>query len=391
MGAFMEFNSIAMIETNGLVSAITALEAMLKLGNIKLLKRETISNGQVAIFVSGNTPHLTKVLQVGENVANNVGNVIATSIIENPTKEILDVILESGKSTTKSKRTKKKNVEVEKTETLFDSIIEDAILEEATKPNTDKKVIVEEDILEVEPVSSKEVATNTNIEEVLETERDDEIVVDNLFVEEDVLELEDDSAVAIEKIEDKSSVENKIIEEEVIEEKQVEVSETIDVIEENLSEDKKETFEVAEPIAKVSEVINEVVSKEESSLEISEVEEENLIANKTPTDEVVEEITEEITESEDEKVEVNDFSSLTHLERLRAEAKSELEVNSKSSLIEEALKESVESNKDDSELSSMNVPQLRKLARSNPNFPIQGREISKANRKVLLEYFKEIL
>ncbi len=391
MGAFMEFNSIAMIETNGLVSAITALEAMLKLGNIKLLKRETISNGQVAIFVSGNTPHLTKVLQVGENVATNIGNVIATSIIENPTKEILDVILESGKSTTKSKRSKKKNVEVEKTETLFDSIIEDAILEEATKPNTDNKIIVEEDILEVEPVSSKEVANNTIIEEVSETKSDDEIVEDNLFVEEDVLELEDKFDIAIEKIEDESSIDNKIIEEEGIEEKEVEVSETIDVIEENLSEDKKEISDQTEPIAEVPEMINEIASKEESSLEISEVKEENLITNKMHADEVAEEIIEEISKPEGEKVEKDDFSNLTHLERLRAEAKSELEVNSKSNLIEEALKESVESNKDDSELSSMNVPQLRKLARSNPNFPIQGREISRANRKVLLEYFKEIL
>lgn len=41
-----------------------------------------------------------------------------------------------------------------------------------------------------------------------------------------------------------------------------------------------------------------------------------------------------------------------------------------------------------SDIDSMNVHQLRKLARSVSDFPIQGREISKANRTLLLEYLK---
>jgi len=38
----------------------------------------------------------------------------------------------------------------------------------------------------------------------------------------------------------------------------------------------------------------------------------------------------------------------------------------------------------------MNVHQLRKLARSIEGFPIQGREISLANRSTLLGYFEEL-
>ncbi len=41
-------------------------------------------------------------------------------------------------------------------------------------------------------------------------------------------------------------------------------------------------------------------------------------------------------------------------------------------------------------LDSLNVHQLRRLARSTINFPIHGREISKANREVLLNYFKSL-
>ena len=42
------------------------------------------------------------------------------------------------------------------------------------------------------------------------------------------------------------------------------------------------------------------------------------------------------------------------------------------------------------ELEKMNVHELRHLAREFENFPIKGREISKANRQTLLDYFEEI-
>ncbi len=43
-----------------------------------------------------------------------------------------------------------------------------------------------------------------------------------------------------------------------------------------------------------------------------------------------------------------------------------------------------------SELEKMNVHQLRRLARQIENFPIKGRQISKANRTFLLECFEKI-
>ncbi len=42
------------------------------------------------------------------------------------------------------------------------------------------------------------------------------------------------------------------------------------------------------------------------------------------------------------------------------------------------------------ELLKLNVHELRRLARSFDNFPIKGREISKANRDILMEYFDQI-
>jgi microcompartment protein CcmL/EutN len=45
---------------------------------------------------------------------------------------------------------------------------------------------------------------------------------------------------------------------------------------------------------------------------------------------------------------------------------------------------------ENTELDSLNVHRLRKLARGTSNFPIKGREISKANREVLLKYLKDL-
>ncbi|GBD87776.1 ethanolamine utilization protein EutM precursor [bacterium BMS3Abin03] len=42
------------------------------------------------------------------------------------------------------------------------------------------------------------------------------------------------------------------------------------------------------------------------------------------------------------------------------------------------------------ELETFNVHQLRRMARSTENFPIKGREISRANRRQLLDYFKSL-
>ena len=43
------------------------------------------------------------------------------------------------------------------------------------------------------------------------------------------------------------------------------------------------------------------------------------------------------------------------------------------------------------EIEILNVHQLRRLARNTDGFPIQGREISRANRNELLDYFKDLL
>lgn len=75
---------------------------------------------------------------------------------------------------------------------------------------------------------------------------------------------------------------------------------------------------------------------------------------------------------------------LSKLDSLRQEAIEELRGSSETEL---SLPKEVPSDED---LSQLNVHELRHLARSFDNFPIKGRQISRANRDVLREFFNQI-
>jgi len=141
----------------------------------------------------------------------------------------------------------------------------------------------------------------------------------------------------------------KVIEKPVVPEKEiVEIKETVEV-----SKEEKKTLEVKTPKVEVPKV-------ETPKVETPKV----------------------ITPEEKPQKKTSNVKGLDHLAKLRAEAKAELESG-------EGVKQ--KSKELDEETLAMNVHELRKLARNNPNFPIRGRDISKANRKVLLDYFKELL
>jgi microcompartment protein CcmL/EutN len=91
---------------------------------------------------------------------------------------------------------------------------------------------------------------------------------------------------------------------------------------------------------------------------------------------------EELPEVEDiEKKEISTGATKT-IERLRREAlgkdEKKSDEESKVTVINMA------------ELENLNVHQLRRLARSTENFPIKGREISRSNRRQLLDHFESI-
>ena len=99
-----------------------------------------------------------------------------------------------------------------------------------------------------------------------------------------------------------------------------------------------------------------------------------------------EELREEIKEETEPSDEVTDTISRLRKEALGAEEETEKKEREKpkvSSLKKAKIKME--------EVEILNVHQLRRFARGIEGFPIQGREISRANRKELLDHFKKFI
>lgn len=92
----------------------------------------------------------------------------------------------------------------------------------------------------------------------------------------------------------------------------------------------------------------------------------------------------DIPPEEESKKEVTPKIASDKIERLKREALG------KKFDEEKTKKQTVSGEINMRELEKLNVHQLRHLARSTKNFPIQGREISQANRGQLLDYFQTI-
>ena len=92
----------------------------------------------------------------------------------------------------------------------------------------------------------------------------------------------------------------------------------------------------------------------------------------------------------EEEIEIKETSST--IDRLRKEAlgKDVAKKENEKKVKSEKSKKDVESTLPMGELEVLNVHQLRRLARSTEGFPIQGRDISRANRGLLLDYFKSL-
>lgn len=87
----------------------------------------------------------------------------------------------------------------------------------------------------------------------------------------------------------------------------------------------------------------------------------------------------------EEEIEIKETGST--IDRLRKEALGKDDTKQEKQKSKKT-KSDVESTVPMDELEVLNVHQLRRLARSTEGFPIQGREISRANRGLLLDYFK---
>jgi microcompartment protein CcmL/EutN len=156
------------------------------------------------------------------------------------------------------------------------------------------------------------------------------------------------------------------------------------------------------------EQISEITLKIEEVSKFEVIETQIIVLEKEPDQTVVtppkektakiqSNVNKSITEAKSEPTSLgNLFTSQNDtISRLRHEALGKADSIKKKTQPEQEIEKVIPEQKQEIKVSnsenieSLNVHMLRRLARDTENFPIQGREISKANRNQLLEYFRK--
>ena len=91
----MAGQALGMVETRGLVSAIEAADAMVKAANVKMVGKENVGAGLVAIFVRGDVGAVKAATDAGGAAAQRVGELVSVHVIPRPHNDI-EVIIPKG-------------------------------------------------------------------------------------------------------------------------------------------------------------------------------------------------------------------------------------------------------------------------------------------------------
>jgi ethanolamine utilization protein EutM len=88
----MAEQSLGMVETKGLVSAVEAADAMVKAAKVKFVGREFIGGGLVTIFVRGDVGAVKAATDAGGAAAARVGELVSVHVIPRPHNEVEFII-----------------------------------------------------------------------------------------------------------------------------------------------------------------------------------------------------------------------------------------------------------------------------------------------------------
>jgi ethanolamine utilization protein EutM len=100
-------HALGLIETRGLVAAIEAADAMVKAAKVKLLGRQKVKGGLVAVMVAGDVGAVKAAVDAGAAACQRVGEMVSVHVIPRPHGDI-DAIIPEGPEPEKTSETKKK-------------------------------------------------------------------------------------------------------------------------------------------------------------------------------------------------------------------------------------------------------------------------------------------
>lgn len=90
--------ALGLVETQGLIGAIEAADAMVKAANVRLIAKEKITAALVTVKVVGDVAAVRSAVDAGSAAASRVGQLVSSHVIPRPDIQIEDIIKDWGKS-----------------------------------------------------------------------------------------------------------------------------------------------------------------------------------------------------------------------------------------------------------------------------------------------------
>ena len=76
--------ALGMIETRGLIASIVAADAMVKAADVRLIKKEKVDAGLVAVLVEGDVGAVQAAVDAGKYAAAKAGVLVSAHVIPRP-------------------------------------------------------------------------------------------------------------------------------------------------------------------------------------------------------------------------------------------------------------------------------------------------------------------
>ncbi|MDH7570633.1 MAG: BMC domain-containing protein [Armatimonadota bacterium] len=88
----MALQAIGLVETRGLVGAIEAADAMLKVAHVRLAGSRQVGSGLICVVVEGEVASVQAAVDAGAAAARAVGELLSTDVIARPRADVGPVL-----------------------------------------------------------------------------------------------------------------------------------------------------------------------------------------------------------------------------------------------------------------------------------------------------------
>ena len=85
-------HALGFLETQGLVAALEATDAMLKSANVTLVGKEKIGAAYVTVVIKGDVAAVTAAVDAGKEAVNELGTIIASHVIARPHTDLVSLL-----------------------------------------------------------------------------------------------------------------------------------------------------------------------------------------------------------------------------------------------------------------------------------------------------------